>query len=67
MEWPYQFKNGSLLYITRYETEGPINCTTDVEINPLNVSVSNTPASYELRRLSTCRFKRSPVLIQVQR
>ncbi|XP_040004672.1 integrin alpha-V isoform X1 [Xiphias gladius] len=38
VEWPYQFKNGSLLYITSYETEGPINCTTDTEINPLNVS-----------------------------
>uniref|UniRef100_A0A3P8TU30 Integrin, alpha V n=1 Tax=Amphiprion percula TaxID=161767 RepID=A0A3P8TU30_AMPPE len=31
--------NGSLLYITSYETEGPINCTTEVQINPLNVSV----------------------------
>ncbi|XP_076603757.1 integrin alpha-V isoform X2 [Chaetodon auriga] len=38
VQWPYQFKNGSLLYITSYETEGPINCTTDMEINPLNVS-----------------------------
>uniref|UniRef100_A0A4W6EV18 Integrin, alpha V n=1 Tax=Lates calcarifer TaxID=8187 RepID=A0A4W6EV18_LATCA len=38
VEWPYQFKNDSLLYITSYETEGPINCTTDIEINPLNVS-----------------------------
>uniref|UniRef100_A0A4W6EV52 Integrin, alpha V n=1 Tax=Lates calcarifer TaxID=8187 RepID=A0A4W6EV52_LATCA len=36
VEWPYQFKNDSLLYITSYETEGPINCTTDIEINPLN-------------------------------
>uniref|UniRef100_A0A3B3UYG5 Integrin, alpha V n=1 Tax=Poecilia latipinna TaxID=48699 RepID=A0A3B3UYG5_9TELE len=39
VEWPYHFRNGSLLYITSFETEGPINCTTDVEINPLNVSV----------------------------
>uniref|UniRef100_A0A8C6LAM1 Integrin, alpha V n=1 Tax=Nothobranchius furzeri TaxID=105023 RepID=A0A8C6LAM1_NOTFU len=38
--WPYRLKNGSLLYITSFDTEGPINCTTDVEINPLNVSVS---------------------------
>uniref|UniRef100_A0A1A7WU95 Integrin, alpha V n=1 Tax=Iconisemion striatum TaxID=60296 RepID=A0A1A7WU95_9TELE len=36
--WPYHLKNGSLLYITSFDTEGPINCTTDVEINPLNVS-----------------------------
>lgn len=42
VDWPYLFKNGSLLYITSYETEGPINCTTDIEINPLNISVSNT-------------------------
>ncbi|KAM9850867.1 integrin alpha-V [Aulostomus maculatus] len=38
VEWPYHYKNGSLLYITSYETEGPINCTTDMEINPLNVT-----------------------------
>ncbi|KAK2840461.1 hypothetical protein Q5P01_014201 [Channa striata] len=44
VEWPYHFRNGSLLYITSYETEGPINCTTDVEINPLNVSSPLSPA-----------------------
>ncbi|XP_061735557.1 integrin alpha-V [Nerophis ophidion] len=38
VEWPYHYKNGSLLYITSFDTEGPINCTTDVEINPRNVS-----------------------------
>ncbi|XP_063353094.1 integrin alpha-V [Pelmatolapia mariae] len=38
VKWPYQFRNGSLLYITSYDTEGPINCTTDIQINPLNVS-----------------------------
>ncbi|TKS66750.1 Integrin alpha-V [Collichthys lucidus] len=48
VKWPYQFKNGSLLYITSYETEGPINCTTDTEINPLNISVRH-------RHFSTCR------------
>ncbi|MEQ2207203.1 hypothetical protein XENOCAPTIV_008700, partial [Xenoophorus captivus] len=36
VDWPYRFKNGSLLYITNFDTEGPIKCTTDVEINPLN-------------------------------
>uniref|UniRef100_H2RNS0 Integrin, alpha V n=1 Tax=Takifugu rubripes TaxID=31033 RepID=H2RNS0_TAKRU len=44
VEWPHQFRNGSLLYITSYETEGPINCTTDVEINPLRVSNPLSPA-----------------------
>uniref|UniRef100_A0AAX7VFK0 Integrin, alpha V n=1 Tax=Astatotilapia calliptera TaxID=8154 RepID=A0AAX7VFK0_ASTCA len=38
VKWPYQFRNSSLLYITSYDTEGPINCTTDIQINPLNVS-----------------------------
>uniref|UniRef100_A0A3Q2CKM6 Integrin, alpha V n=1 Tax=Cyprinodon variegatus TaxID=28743 RepID=A0A3Q2CKM6_CYPVA len=38
VDWPYRFGNGSLLYIHNFETEGPINCTTDMEINPLNVS-----------------------------
>ncbi|XP_037645292.1 integrin alpha-V [Sebastes umbrosus] len=40
VKWPYRYKNGSLLYITHFDTDGPINCTTDVEINPLNVSVN---------------------------
>uniref|UniRef100_A0A3B4V3B4 Integrin, alpha V n=1 Tax=Seriola dumerili TaxID=41447 RepID=A0A3B4V3B4_SERDU len=42
VDWPYQFRNGSLLYITSYDTEGPINCTTDTLLNPLNVTVRNT-------------------------
>uniref|UniRef100_A0A8D3CB41 Integrin alpha-2 domain-containing protein n=1 Tax=Scophthalmus maximus TaxID=52904 RepID=A0A8D3CB41_SCOMX len=37
--WPYEYKNSSLLYIMSYETDGPINCTTVIEINPLNLSV----------------------------
>uniref|UniRef100_A0AAX7U3R3 Integrin alpha-2 domain-containing protein n=1 Tax=Astatotilapia calliptera TaxID=8154 RepID=A0AAX7U3R3_ASTCA len=48
VKWPYQFRNSSLLYITSYDTEGPINCTTDIQINPLNVSVSTvTPGGRE--------------------
>lgn len=43
VEWPYHFKNGSLLYITSFDTEGPINCTSNVEINPLNVSNPGLP------------------------
>ncbi|KAM9709891.1 integrin alpha-V [Menidia menidia] len=38
VEWPYRYKNDSLLYIINFKTEGPINCTTDIEINPLNVT-----------------------------
>uniref|UniRef100_A0A672IIR1 Uncharacterized protein n=1 Tax=Salarias fasciatus TaxID=181472 RepID=A0A672IIR1_SALFA len=47
VEWPYQYRNGSLLYITSYETEGPINCTTDVEINALNNNGSIPPRERE--------------------
>ncbi|KAM8857935.1 integrin alpha-V [Synchiropus picturatus] len=36
---PYKLSNDSLLYVTRFETEGPVNCSTDVEINPLNISL----------------------------
>uniref|UniRef100_A0A674B4S4 Integrin, alpha V n=1 Tax=Salmo trutta TaxID=8032 RepID=A0A674B4S4_SALTR len=38
IEWPYRFNNGSLLYITKLEVDGGMNCSTDMEINPLNVS-----------------------------
>uniref|UniRef100_A0A3Q3GJ32 Integrin, alpha V n=1 Tax=Labrus bergylta TaxID=56723 RepID=A0A3Q3GJ32_9LABR len=40
VELPYHYKNDSLLYVVSFETEGPINCTTDIELNPLNLSVS---------------------------
>ncbi|XP_076858256.1 integrin alpha-V [Brachyhypopomus gauderio] len=40
VEWPHQLHNGSLLYITKYEVDGPMNCSTDMEINPLNLSNS---------------------------
>uniref|UniRef100_A0A6Q2XP19 Integrin alpha-2 domain-containing protein n=1 Tax=Esox lucius TaxID=8010 RepID=A0A6Q2XP19_ESOLU len=43
IEWPYQFNNGSLLYITKLEVDG-MNCTTEMEINPLNVSVLDNTA-----------------------
>ncbi|MCI4378810.1 hypothetical protein PGIGA_G00220550, partial [Pangasianodon gigas] len=38
VEWPYRYNNGSLLYITKYEVDGAMNCSTDIEINPLNVT-----------------------------
>uniref|UniRef100_A0A8C3ZPF4 Integrin alpha-2 domain-containing protein n=1 Tax=Denticeps clupeoides TaxID=299321 RepID=A0A8C3ZPF4_9TELE len=40
VQWPYSFTNGSLLYITRFQTDGPIQCRTDAVINPLNLTVS---------------------------
>ncbi|XP_062302533.1 integrin alpha-V [Osmerus eperlanus] len=35
---PYRLLNSSLLYIIKYEVDGPMNCSTNMEINPLNVS-----------------------------
>ncbi|XP_008327192.1 integrin alpha-V [Cynoglossus semilaevis] len=40
--WPHRLKDDFLLYITSFKTDGPINCTTDQEINPLNVSTPLT-------------------------
>ncbi|CAB1329192.1 unnamed protein product [Coregonus sp. 'balchen'] len=42
VEWPYRFTNGSLLYITKLEVDGDggMNCSTDMEINPLNNPLS---------------------------
>uniref|UniRef100_A0A8C7CCX1 Integrin, alpha V n=1 Tax=Oncorhynchus kisutch TaxID=8019 RepID=A0A8C7CCX1_ONCKI len=47
IEWPYRFNNGSLLYITKLEVDGDggMNCSTDMEINPLNVSVQKNITS----------------------
>ncbi|XP_028818193.1 integrin alpha-V-like isoform X2 [Denticeps clupeoides] len=40
VQWPYSFTNGSLLYITRFQTDGPIQCRTDAVINPLNLTAA---------------------------
>lgn len=44
VQLPCCFKNGSLLYFNSYDTEGPINCTSNMEINPLNISNPLFPA-----------------------
>uniref|UniRef100_A0A8C2B2F3 Integrin, alpha V n=1 Tax=Cyprinus carpio TaxID=7962 RepID=A0A8C2B2F3_CYPCA len=36
VQWPYRFKNGSLLYITKFEVDGNMNCSSNRELNPLN-------------------------------
>uniref|UniRef100_A0A8C9ZEM8 Integrin, alpha V n=1 Tax=Sander lucioperca TaxID=283035 RepID=A0A8C9ZEM8_SANLU len=62
VEWPSRYKNGSLLYITSFDTDGPINCTSDTEINPLNVSVGHahtrTERETEGRNRNSARKKR---------
>uniref|UniRef100_A0A8C9RH51 Integrin, alpha V n=1 Tax=Scleropages formosus TaxID=113540 RepID=A0A8C9RH51_SCLFO len=50
VEWPYTFENGSLLYIIKLEVDGPMNCRTDVEINPLNITVRNNRSDDAKRR-----------------
>uniref|UniRef100_A0A8D2NB57 Integrin alpha-V n=1 Tax=Zonotrichia albicollis TaxID=44394 RepID=A0A8D2NB57_ZONAL len=37
LQWPYKYKNNTLLYIVQYEIDGPMNCTSDMEINPLKI------------------------------
>uniref|UniRef100_H2ZSZ2 Integrin subunit alpha V n=1 Tax=Latimeria chalumnae TaxID=7897 RepID=H2ZSZ2_LATCH len=39
--WPYKYHNDTLLYIIKYDTEGPMNCTSDVEINPFNIKIED--------------------------
>ncbi|KFU87802.1 Integrin alpha-V, partial [Chaetura pelagica] len=40
LQWPYKYKNDTLLYIVQYEIDGPMNCTSDMEINPLKIKIS---------------------------
>ncbi|CAN8201021.1 unnamed protein product [Coccothraustes coccothraustes] len=40
LQWPYKYKNNTLLYIVQYEIDGPMNCTSDMEINPLKIKIS---------------------------
>uniref|UniRef100_A0A669QIE4 Integrin alpha-V n=1 Tax=Phasianus colchicus TaxID=9054 RepID=A0A669QIE4_PHACC len=37
LQWPYKYKNYTLLYIVQYDIDGPMNCTSDMEINPLKI------------------------------
>uniref|UniRef100_A0A8C0JEL3 Integrin subunit alpha V n=1 Tax=Chelonoidis abingdonii TaxID=106734 RepID=A0A8C0JEL3_CHEAB len=40
LQWPYKYNNNTLLYIMQYEIDGPMNCTSDMEINPLKIKIS---------------------------
>ncbi|XP_068104405.1 integrin alpha-V [Hyperolius riggenbachi] len=42
IQWPYKYKNNDLLYIVKYEIDGPMNCTSDVVINPLSLKPTVT-------------------------
>uniref|UniRef100_A0A8C2B3M5 Integrin, alpha V n=1 Tax=Cyprinus carpio TaxID=7962 RepID=A0A8C2B3M5_CYPCA len=44
VQWPYRFKNGSLLYITKFEVDGNMNCSSNRELNPF-IDKNETSAS----------------------
>uniref|UniRef100_A0A4W3JAZ4 Integrin, alpha V n=1 Tax=Callorhinchus milii TaxID=7868 RepID=A0A4W3JAZ4_CALMI len=39
LNWPYRYKENYLLYVMKYTTEGPMNCSSDKIINPLKLKV----------------------------
>nr|P80746.3 RecName: Full=Integrin alpha-V; AltName: Full=Vitronectin receptor subunit alpha; AltName: CD_antigen=CD51; Contains: RecName: Full=Integrin alpha-V heavy chain; Contains: RecName: Full=Integrin alpha-V light chain; Flags: Precursor [Bos taurus] len=45
LQWPYKYNNNTLLYILQYDIDGPMNCTSDMEINPLRIKISNSQTS----------------------
>lgn len=62
LQWPYKYNNNTLLYIMKYEIEGPMNCTSDMEINPLKIKVkgslfrlSEYQANYVLNCVDYCQ------------
>uniref|UniRef100_A0A8C2VZ93 Integrin alpha-V n=1 Tax=Chinchilla lanigera TaxID=34839 RepID=A0A8C2VZ93_CHILA len=44
LQWPYKYNNNTLLYILHYDIDGPMNCTSDMEINPLRIKKNDTGA-----------------------
>uniref|UniRef100_A0A8D2HHW4 Integrin subunit alpha V n=1 Tax=Urocitellus parryii TaxID=9999 RepID=A0A8D2HHW4_UROPR len=44
LQWPYKYNNNTLLYILHYDIDGPMNCTSDMEINPLRIKKNDTIA-----------------------
>uniref|UniRef100_A0A9J8AKK9 Integrin, alpha V n=1 Tax=Cyprinus carpio carpio TaxID=630221 RepID=A0A9J8AKK9_CYPCA len=47
VQWPYRFNNGSLLYITKFDVDGNMNCSSNRELNPLNVTVCIPQLNHE--------------------
>ncbi|KAG9477729.1 hypothetical protein GDO78_012965 [Eleutherodactylus coqui] len=44
IQLPYKYQSKTLLYIVQYEIDGPMNCISDVVINPLNLTPSSSLA-----------------------
>uniref|UniRef100_A0A8C1DIA2 Integrin, alpha V n=1 Tax=Cyprinus carpio carpio TaxID=630221 RepID=A0A8C1DIA2_CYPCA len=53
VQWPYRFNNGSLLYITKFDVDGNMNCSSNRELNPLNVTVCIPQLNHERMYLYT--------------
>uniref|UniRef100_UPI00398E64B9 integrin alpha-V n=1 Tax=Pristiophorus japonicus TaxID=55135 RepID=UPI00398E64B9 len=45
LHWPYRYKEAYLLYVMEYTPEGPMNCTSDTIINPLNLKTADSTAN----------------------
>uniref|UniRef100_A0A671MKQ2 Integrin alpha-V-like n=1 Tax=Sinocyclocheilus anshuiensis TaxID=1608454 RepID=A0A671MKQ2_9TELE len=54
VQWPYRFNNGSLLYITKIEVDGNMNCSSNRELNPLNVTVCIPQLNHDSMCLYDC-------------
>ncbi|XP_053326649.1 integrin alpha-V [Spea bombifrons] len=42
LQWPYKINNNTLLYVVTYDIDGPMECTSNLEINPLNVKLTGS-------------------------
>uniref|UniRef100_A0A8C1JEC0 Integrin, alpha V n=1 Tax=Cyprinus carpio TaxID=7962 RepID=A0A8C1JEC0_CYPCA len=56
VQWPYRFKNGSLLYITKFEVDGNMNCSSNRELNPLNVTVCIPQSKVYIYIMCECEY-----------
>uniref|UniRef100_A0A452UW20 Integrin subunit alpha V n=1 Tax=Ursus maritimus TaxID=29073 RepID=A0A452UW20_URSMA len=55
LQWPYKYNNNTLLYILQYDIDGPMNCTSDMEINPLRIKNDTVPGQGDRNHLITKR------------
>lgn len=64
IQWPYKYKNNDLLYIVKYEIDGPMDCTSDVLINPLDLKLSTSQADEVKNITRTERNRRELPLVE---
>ncbi|XP_063286248.1 integrin alpha-V [Pelobates fuscus] len=44
LNWPFRYNNNTLLYIVTYDIDGPMECTNNLEINPLQFKLTDSQA-----------------------